>query len=297
MLAMICFCMLALCAGDEPAIAPLIPLWEQQKGVPAIRWAGSHLDEARQEAQDRRVPILLWVIRDGDSASQSWVDQRLIDPDFISTLEKESVPAIVCLEAIDGQRHSPERVRDDEKSPPRTRCPHLRSCSCQGHLGSEPLLKGIELPHLFPAAFLISSSGKITAVPPEIPFQGTDRLILYLSGQRQGKRSTRLNLDFLKIRLERARTCFESRQIKFGRLELVYIESQLDMFGPQIRSKWEKACQPYLAYGKQMLRQAKLIGRTDANRRLLMLKRLVQELEGLPPATTAQNYINQALPN
>jgi glycerol uptake facilitator-like aquaporin len=100
MLAMICFCMLALCAGDEPAIAPLIPLWEQQKGVPAIRWAGSHLDEARQEAQDRRVPILLWVIRDGDSASQSWVDQRLIDPDFISTLEKESVPAIVCLEAL-----------------------------------------------------------------------------------------------------------------------------------------------------------------------------------------------------
>jgi len=293
--------LLLFCHGDDPAPvvkpAPLIPLWEQQRGVPPIRWAGNRLDEARQEAQDRRVPILLWVIRDGDSASQSWVDQRLIDPDFISTLERESVPAIVCLKATDGPRHSPERIRDDEKSPPRSRCPLLRSCSCQGHLGSEPLLKDIELPHLFPAAFLISSSGKVTAVPQEIPFQGTEGLILYLSGQQQGKRSTRLNLKFLKIRLERARTCFESREIKLGRLELVHIESQLDQFGPQIRSDWKKACQPYLAYGKQLLRQAKRIGRTDANRRLLMLKRLVQELEGLPPATTAQRYIDQALPN
>ncbi len=297
MLTMICCCMLALWAGDEPVIAPLIPQWEQQRGVPPIRWAGSRLDEAHQEAQDRRVPILLWVIRDGDPASQSWADQRLIDPNFISTLERETVPAIVCLAAIDGQRHSQQLVRDDEQSPPRSRCPHLRSSSCQEHLGSETLLKDIELPRLFPAAFLISSSGKVTAVPQEIPFQGTEELVLYLSGQRQGKRSTRLNLEYLKIRLERARTCFESTEIRSGRMALVHVESQLDQFGPQIRSEWEMVSQPYLAYGKQMLRQAKQIGRTDAKRRLLMLRRLVQELEGLPPATTAQRYIDQALPN
>ncbi|MDE0960025.1 MAG: hypothetical protein OSB09_04525 [Planctomycetota bacterium] len=297
MLVLIYSCILAFSGTDEPALAPLIPLLEQHKGMPPIRWAGSRLDEARQEAVDRRVPILLWVIRDGDPSSQAWADQRLRDPEFILTLEKETVPALVCLAAADGQRHSQERIRDTKESPARSRCPVLRNCNCEGHLGSEPLLENLEIPKLLPAAFLISFSGEVTAVPQEIPFQGTVGLAIYLAEKQQGERSTRLNLEFLKIRLERAKSCFERREIRIGRLELVHIESQLDQFGSRIRSKWEIACQPYLAYGNQMLIEAKRIGRKDFQRRLMMLRRLVQQLEGMPPATTAQRFLDQALPN
>ena len=294
-------CLLLFCHADDPAPvvkpAPLVPLWEQQRGIPPIRWVGDRIAEARQEALDRRVPILLWVLRDGDPASEAWGNQRLIDPDFISTLEKETVPAIVWLESREGKRHGEERIRDSEESPPRIRCPFLRGCRCQQHIGSEKLLEGIELPELLPAALVLGPDGKLSALPEKVPFQGTESLIHALAEHRKGPRSTRLNLEFIEIRLERAVSNFAIREMKNGAAELSEIERQLHRFGPRIRQRWLVACQPYLAYGNQMLRQAKKMRSSDPVRRLLMLKRIVQELGGLPPGKKARLLIEQASSN
>ncbi len=294
-------CLLLFCHGDDPAPAvkpaPLVSPWEQQRGIPPIRWVGDRIVEARQEARDRRVPILLWVLRDGDPASEAWGNQRLIDPEFISTLEKESVPAIVWLKSKDGTRHGEEQVRDSEESPPRFRCPLLRGCRCLQHLGSEKLLEGIDLPDLLPAAFLLDPDGKVSALSEKVPFQGTEELILALAEHQKGPRSTRLNLEFIEIRLERAVSNFTQRETKNGAAELSEIERQLHRFGPRVRQQWLEACQPYLAYGNQMLRQAKKMRATNPARRLFMLKKIAEELGGLPPGKKAMLLLEQASSN
>ena len=85
--------------------------------------------------------------------------------------------------------------------------------------------------------------------------------------------------------------------MKNGAAELSAIERQLERFGPRIRLRWEEACKPYLAYGKQMLRQARKMRSSDPIRRLLMLKRIVEEMEGLPPGKRARLLIEQASSN
>ncbi len=294
-------CLLLFGHGDDPTPAvkpaPLVSLLERQRGIPPIRWVGDRIVEARQEAQDRRVPILMWVLRDGDPASEAWGNQRLIDPDFISTLEKETVPAIIWLAAKDGTRHGEEQVRDSEKSTPRIRCPFLRGCRCQQHIGSEKLLDGIELPDLLPAAFLLDPDGKVSVLSEKVPFQGTEGLIDALAEHRKGPRSTRLNLEFIEIRLARAVSNYTQREMKNGAAELSEIERQLHRFGPRIRQRWLVACQPYLAYGNQMLREAKKMRSSDPVRRLLMLKRIAQELGGLAPGKKAMLLIEQGTAN
>jgi len=297
MLTAILCCILCLPSDDHPPEAPLTPLHERHNGVPAIRWAGGQIDEAMQEAEDRKVPLLLWVLRDGDPASEAWAQQRILDPQFISTMIDESVPAIVWLPAKDGTRHTSERVRDSKEKAPRIRCPQLLTCDCQQHLASEVLLEKIEVPDLLPAAFLITAKGEVTKLADEIPFQGAIELGIAVREIDGTERSTRLQLEFIEIRLERAVSRFKKREIKLGRAEVVEIQRQLPKFGPRIHRLHEAAARPYLAYGKQMLRQAKILRRTDPARGLLMLRRIVEDLEGLPPATTANALIRKAVPD
>ncbi len=297
MLTAILCCILCLPNDDSPPEAPLTPLHERHNGVPDIRWAGGQIDEALQEAEDRKVSVLLWVLRDGDPASEAWVQQRILDPQFISTLVDESVPAIVWLPAKDGTRHTPEQVRDSKEEAPRIRCPRLLTCDCQQHLASEVLLDKIDVPDLLPAAILISPKGEVTKLADEIPFQGASELSIAMREINGTERATRLNLEYIEIRLERAVSRFKAREIKLGRAEVVEVQRLLPIFGPRIHQLHEAAVRPYLAYGKQMLRQAKILRRTDPGRGLLMLRRIVEDLEGLPPATTAKTLIRKVVPD
>lgn len=276
--------------------APLVPLWEQSRGVPSIRWAGDKLEEARQEASDRNVPILLWILRDGEAASEAWAAQKILDETYLKVLEDETVPAVVWLPATDETRHQEERVRDSKEAQPRWRCPLLRICRCSEHTGSEKLLQGIEIPGLLPAAFFFSGEGEVLdQLPKEIPFTDTDSLLDFLIEKRAPARATRLNLEFFQIHIERASNDYENGDYKKGSAELVAAKRYLGKLGPRMETSWDDACRPYLGYGKRMLRRAKHIGRIDPGKRITLLKSIAQMLAGLPPGDTAGHLLRRDL--
>lgn len=279
---------------DEPA--SLVPTWEQTHGVPPIRWTGNRIDAARQEAEDRQVPILLWILRDKEPASEAWASQKILDKSYIELLEQETVPAIVWLAGKDGIRHSEERVRDSRDAKPRWRCPLLRTCRCEDHNDSEKLLKGIDIPDLLPAAFFISHQGELIGqLAQEVPFQDTEDLKKALNARAAPVRATRLNLQFIEIHLERADKHFTDGEHTKGSRELVRAKRILDKFGPRLHTRWEQSCRPYLGYGKQMLLRARKIGRIDPARRIKLLLSISEELSGLPPGDTAVAMLKRDL--
>ncbi|HIC21809.1 MAG TPA: hypothetical protein EYO84_00165 [Planctomycetes bacterium] len=279
---------------DDPA--PLVPLWEQSRGVPPIRWAGDRLVEAQQEARDRRVAILLWILRDGEPASEAWASNRILDQNYLKVLEEESVPAIVWLPALDGTRHQEERIRDSEEAKPRWRCPVLRNCRCEEHTGSEMLLQGVELPELLPAALFFSGDGELLGqLDKEIPFQDTESLLEALIEKRAPSRATRLNLEFFEIHLERASKHYENGEYARGSAELVAAKRYFEKLGPRMKTRWDETCRPYLGYGTRLLNRAKQIGRVDRSRRINLLRIIAKELAGLPPGQTAALLLKRDL--
>ncbi len=275
---------------------PLVPLWERNHGLPPMRWSVALSESARQEATDRQVPIILWVLRDKDPASEAWASQKILDKKYIETLEQETVPAVAWLPALDGSKHTEERVRNDIDAEPHIRCPRLRSCRCKQHIDNEDLLKGFDIPDLLPAAFVVDPDAEsLRQLAPELPFQDVDKLKLHFEASRNPERATRLHLEFMEIHLQRAEKYFAEAEYAKGSRELVAAKRNLHRFGPRLHARWDEVCKPYLGYGKRMLYRAKQMGRIDPTRRIQLLRSITEELSGLPPGDTALALLRRDL--
>ena len=67
--------------------APLVPLWERTHGLPPMHWSADLDSAAPQESEDRQVPILVWVLRDKDPASEAWIAQKIFDKKKLVSVE------------------------------------------------------------------------------------------------------------------------------------------------------------------------------------------------------------------
>lgn len=253
-------------------------------------WAGSDMEKAKTEALQRKVPILLLIVRDDDPVSSSWSRQHLNDSAFLNALEKHGVPALACVPGPSGKIHSSLKEQSDS-------CP-LDGCgNCKAHQGSTPLLENLTIPKLLPRIFSIDpATGEARAIPEDLPFRGAKALDSYLTARAETTPPSRRQYRFLLKHLERAREHSGYEDFEKGCQELVAAKRYLSFFGQEMTDLWNQAYAPYRGRGIQMIRKAKSALKTDRLMGARLLTRVAKMMADLPEGERARHLLNALQP-
>ncbi len=253
-------------------------------------WAGSNMEKAKTEALQRKVPILLLIVRDDDPVSSSWSRQHLNDSAFLNALEKHGVPALACVPGPSGKIHSSLKEQSDS-------CP-LDGCgNCKAHQGSTPLLENLTIPKLLPRIFSIDpATGEARAIPEDLPFRGAKALDSYLTARAETTPPSRRQYRFLLKHLERAREHSGYEDFEKGCQELVAAKRYLSFFGQEMTDLWNQAYAPYRGRGIQMIRKAKSALKTDRLMGARLLTRVAKMMADLPEGERARHLLNALQP-
>ena len=253
-------------------------------------WAGSDMEKAKTEALQRKVPILLLIVRDDDPVSSSWSRQHLNDSAFLTALEKHGVPALACVPGPSGKIHS--SIDDQSDS-----CP-LDGCgNCKAHQGSTPLLENLTIPQLLPRIFSIDpATDEVRAIPEDLPFRGAKALDSYLAGRTEITPPTRREYRFLLKHLDRAREYGGYDDFEKGCQELVAAKRYLSLFGQEMTDLWNQAYAPYRGRGIQMIRKAKHALKTNRMLGARLLTRVAKMMADLPEGERARHLLNALQP-
>ena len=254
-------------------------------------WAGQNLQEARKEARNRRVPLILVVLRDGDPVCKSWAGQHLNDKDFLNTLEKYGVPALVSLPDTNGQAHKPSESNEDS-------CPIAGCEKCKDHSESEVLSKGVPIPQLLPRIYLQDPDSKETrTIPEDLPFRGAKALTEYFQKRSKESQPTRTQYRFLLKHLKRAQEYNDYENFEKGCQELAAAKRLLPLFGQEMTDQWDVDYAPYRGRGIQMIRKAKEALKTNRILGARMLTRIAKTMAGLPEGERARHLLNALKPS
>ncbi len=253
-------------------------------------WAGSDMEKAKTEALQRKVPILLLIVRDADPVSSSWSRQHLNDSAFLKALEKHGVPALACVPGPSGKIHSSTEDQNDS-------CPLAGCENCKAHQGSTPLLKNLTIPKLLPRIFSIDpATGEARAIPEDLPFRGAKALDSYLAGRTETTPPTRREYRFLLKHIDRAREYSGYEEFEKGCQELVAAKRYLSLFGQEMTDLWDQAYAPYRGRGIQMIRKAKYALKTDRMLGARLLTRVAKMMAHLPEGERARHLLNALQP-
>ncbi|MDG2084572.1 MAG: hypothetical protein P8K66_06375 [Planctomycetota bacterium] len=252
-------------------------------------WAGSSIQAAKTEAQDRNVPIIMVILKDGDLVSQQWANQHLNDPKMRLALEENGVPVLVCLPDLEGNTHTKTNTETSSPNKEDDDCPLSGVSDCKDHQSSELWVEGLTIPQLLPAIFLLEGAEyKAIPIPQDLPFRGAQEVDKYLTERKPGTPPTRLQYTYLMTRLERAAKFDEEDKFEKGCAELSIALNLISNFSPRIKTTWEDRYHPYKGKGVQMLRRAKTAAKTNPLMAMKLLHRISKMMSGLPHGETAR---------
>ena len=133
--------------------------------APDIQWAKTW-EAAVQEATTRQVPILVFVLKDGQAESDAVRADTLTDGRLVGYLNEVAV-GVVAHTGDDRNVHSPDVVEDGSGGVI-YRCPLYKTIECLQHNVLHSKVIQLLKADLYPSAYLLGSDGK--------PLQGRGRV-------------------------------------------------------------------------------------------------------------------------